>query len=911
MSQSTRILFRIASLLVLPLLAGCSGFTLFPSAPTVPPVIRQVDLSNPDVAAESVPLEAARNEWVGITLQIRDLPPDLARSAWLRIRPPRLITGSTAIAPEHFSAARVVSMPVDSSSAGYVRYTGLPATTRRLPGALLPARLENGLLSFASLPPADEPLCLWIDLHVPANTPAGEYAFACELAEDRDSKPLASLPLSLTVYDFSLPDVPRLAMACHLDWRRLANLYPDHFASIDPRFLNRTDPQYATAVKTLDQLIGLAHQHRAQLAVPRLQPTVKWPAAKPPQIDGRDLDSLLSPWMDGSAFADRIPQTYWPLPGSDRLDQFNLDSQLEYWSAAVSHFDRLHQLDRMPLVLDASADVETYLGLNPRPRIYASLPDELLPEYSADLHPLAPGLVWSRPIAGTQASVEHQLNHWLRADLPDTAPCASQQDVRLWACLAFLRQADLVLWKGALPAENNPARPASAGDLIWFYPGHWFGLDQPVASVQLKWLRTAEQDFEYLVLASQHGRRASAMRLARLIARPIDLAHSQQPDPLYALLGGTADPAAWHNLRRLLARTILLYQSNPAPGVAGEMELNLQTLQWVQPQHRPLMIPRTAQWYSEPGANRVRLRLGLDIYNTSPDNAAAANSLKWGLLPPGWIAPAWPVISPPLVPYQVQRVFLDAWVDAEKIGQASASPSKVTFVSGYDHTESPLSVSVPAAACERRPTAPVLDGSLEDWQADDAIQSGPLVRLLDRPSLQRQALSFSAVPASVYTAWTDESFYVAFKAEGLCPVPLHTTRNFVEYQFRRAWGEDLAQILIQPIYPDNTLGPVLHMVCKPNGHWIERRVGNVWQPIEGTAIRYAATLDDAVWRGEVAIPWKALLDPGKPRPSLLRFNFVRHQTTTGRSDSWAGPLDFGRDDDLMGLLYLRSGSFVP
>ena len=37
------------------------------------------------------------------------------------------------------------------------------------------------------------------------------------------------------------------------------------------------------------------------------------------------------------------------------------------------------------------------------------------------------------------------------------------------------------------------------------------------------------------------------------------------------------------------------------------------------------------------------------------------------------------------------------------------------------------------------------------------------------------------------------------------------------YQQRRAWGEDLCEMLIQPIYHDNKLGPVLHIVCKPNG----------------------------------------------------------------------------------------------
>ena len=36
------------------------------------------------------------------------------------------------------------------------------------------------------------------------------------------------------------------------------------------------------------------------------------------------------------------------------------------------------------------------------------------------------------------------------------------------------------------------------------------------------------------------------------------------------------------------------------------------------------------------------------------------------------------------------------------------------------------------------------------------------------------------------------------------------SRNFVDYQLRRAWGEDLCQLLVQPIYVDNSVGPVTH-----------------------------------------------------------------------------------------------------
>jgi hypothetical protein len=232
---------------------------------------------------------------------------------------------------------------------------------------------------------------------------------------------------------------------------------------------------------------------------------------------------------------------------------------------------------------------------------------------------------------------------------------------------------------------------------------------------------------------------------------------------------------------------------------------------------------------------------------------------------------------------------------------------------------------LPVAASDRVDRRLAIDGRLGDWTMADAIQDGPMIRMIDRPALQRQQLDFASDPAQVFTAWADENFYVAFKLTGITPNP-GFGQNFVTTQFRRAWGEDLCQLLIQPVYPDNTLGPVLHCVCKPNGvAWVERKQPpqptspdssaiqappdpaspDGYQPFEGSGIRYAATTDPSFWRGEVAIPWSALLDSQHGRPQLLRFNFVQHQTRTGESASWAGPIDYGKDQSLMGLIYLR------
>jgi hypothetical protein len=255
---------------------------------------------------------------------------------------------------------------------------------------------------------------------------------------------------------------------------------------------------------------------------------------------------------------------------------------------------------------------------------------------------------------------------------------------------------------------------------------------------------------------------------------------------------------------------------------------------------------------------------------------------------------------------------MDAVVDPTRLRKVDRRPLVLTFTNGRNNETTQASVVLPVAWTDRREGMLQMNGELDDWTPDDAIQDGPLVRMFSRPALQAHELENAALPTQIFTGWADENLYLAFKATGLSRSPVRTVRNFVTYEFRRAWGEDLVQVLLQAVYADNSVGPVLHLVCKPTGgHWIERKgdprqFADPWQVFEGTGVRYVATVtDSADWRGEVAIPWKIINEPGKPMPVMLRFNFSQHRQETGESASWAGPIDFGRDDAFTGVLVLR------
>jgi hypothetical protein len=507
---------------------------------------------------------------------------------------------------------------------------------------------------------------------------------------------------------------------------------------------------------------------------------------------------------------------------------------------------------------------------------------------------------------------------WLRTDLPGLVPYigagGDERDVRLWAWLAFLRDASLILWNSALPRTDDPLQPAEPGNLVWFYPGEWFGIDEPVPTVQLKWLRRAQQDYEYLWLSKQRGEWINALLMARLVTKQVEIQPNQFADQTYALMSGMTNPAAWSEAQRLLAESVLLREPGQPADELKRRKLNMSMLQWAQSQERPVLMGRSVHWFFDaPSDSRqprewLGVRLGIDVYNGS-DKTLAQNTLEWARPVPFEVAPQ-PKAIEALATYRVQHVTMDARLNVNHPQPKERQPVELKFVDGFYKQETLLRLVLPVAPSDRRRPGLNINGNLDDWEDADALEHGPLVQMYNRPALQRGELQRASTPSMIYSAWADENFYLAFRLGGTSTAPITSARNFVNYQFRRAWDEDLAQVLVQPVYNDNSIGPVLHLVVKPTGgHWVERKADertnlDPWKPVEGVGILYACTTNDD-WRGEIRIPWKAITDPTRGRPRLLRFNFSQHKHATGESASWAGPVDFGRDDAFMGLLYLR------
>jgi hypothetical protein len=907
---------------------------------------------------DPVSIAAAKNEETGFALQISNLPAPTNKKLYtLRLHRLNLDDGPGAIEPAQFVAYQILPMPVDMNRAAYVRHTGREVSRTMLPRALLPVNIDNGAINLAALRDPDKatdpnsrgagtghPMLVWVDLRVPPEAKAGTYSARCDIIETGNAKPLSSVDVHLTVHDFLLPDERHLQMVSRLDWESLTRLYNSEFEAVTPRLLSRKDKTNEKAVHRLDQLVSLAQQHRTQVIIPRLQPTVKWPPGAPPQVTWDDYDSIVSPWLRGDVFRDKIPPGYWPMPMPDYFSSFDVNDRLQYWKQAANHFDQLDWLSRSAVTIEKqtpgrasaedgirlSAEAARVLALHPNIRVTLPLEDDQLqlagnnnpalisPKTTGRLLTASPSLVFATPMQALPEGVATP-THWLRTDLPGLIPYigagGDERDVRLWAWLAFLKDAQLIQWGSALPRNNSPDEPADPSDLIWFYPGSWFGVDDPLPTVQLKWLRRAQQDYEYFYLAKQRGQVLNALVMARLMTKAVEIQPGQNPDPTYALMCSTADPQAWVTAQDLIARNILLRDPGQASNKQESIKLDLDTLHWMQPQEKQLLMGRSVIWtkpdQQATGENWIDVKLGVDIYNAA-DMTGDENLLAWsGDAPTGWERRPQPIKIPALGFFHVKRFPMEARIDASQVQNTDRRPLELTFTEGYKKVSHAIHVVLPVANTDRRTAAIVFNGSLEDWKAEDAILNGPMVQMFNRPAIQKQEMQLATTQSQIFSGWSDESLYFAFKLDGLSQADVRAAKNFVTYQSGRAWGEDLCELLIQPMYKDGTYGPTMHVVCKPNGsNWVERKLdprlyADPWQPFEATAIRFATTLQDATWRGEIAIPWKALGETIKGRPTMLRFNFVQHRTATGESDSWAGPVDYGRDENFMGLLLVR------
>jgi len=473
---------------------------------------------------------------------------------------------------------------------------------------------------------------------------------------------------------------------------------------------------------------------------------------------------------------------------------------------------------------------------------------------------------------------------WANRFMPSTAPATqptnglppldSLAKTESAAALAFVRSVSFPT-VDAVPNDDAPL----------FYPGDYFGTDQPLPSLRLKWLMQAKRDTAYYLARGTADR---PFELINSLARPA----GNNVDQLQSLFSGTDDAQQWRALRALLAQ-LPANPGNLAP--AEQVAQQNMRLRWVTPLQQLAVLPRGFRWqFSEGPSPQLSVRLRVDALNPAPTtkpvslqwqnqkNEPAATTLQSNQIEP------------------LESTFVLAGEDKPVVPSAVVIDNDTRYAT-------PVKINIPTAVSQRSNNAPTLDGSLHEWPAIDAIvYDQPLTQFASRDTITSKLLAPTDSHVFLFSRWNAERMSFAFQLPNLTVANLDTTTNVITYKDGRATGEDLCELIIRSFYDDGSEGSLLHLVCKPGGIWVEQKPGNEWQPVFGQPVFYSAKVEraNATWRGELSIPWELINAPGKSRPKYLRFNFSVHNYARNQSSSWAGPIISGRDDSITGLLQL-------
>jgi hypothetical protein len=144
---------------------------------------------------------------------------------------------------------------------------------------------------------SEQNLPIWVDVDIPKNATAGTYKGSITITSDSQA-PLV-VPVSLDVWDLTLPDSTSVTTDFRIDW---TDVNPFH-AGMDTAYPN-DNPKTPVIVKRYQEL---AHSHR----IDPLQIWVPYPNGCTPPTDWTDFDSVLGPYMDGSYWDDKVKSTYF------------------------------------------------------------------------------------------------------------------------------------------------------------------------------------------------------------------------------------------------------------------------------------------------------------------------------------------------------------------------------------------------------------------------------------------------------------------------------------------------------------------------------------------------------------------------------------------------------------------------
>ena len=325
------------------------------------------DLTIFSTAQKTISLFAGANEAVGFQLVLEGGPTGLedVRLYWSPLSGPE----RAKIGPENIKAFRMLPVSVTDFPAWHLRLAETRPEPANFYDALLPLEAKpppptiagsgwtglsvniSAVLAQAGQPfklAPNERLVIWVDLYVPRDASAGDYAGQLKFAALRSGEypdPLTAaaapraewqVKLAAQVYDFVLPDERPLAAVGGFDHDSLFKAFVRRNAEpFAPEILDRTNPLVRRGLERMHQLMVLAYEHRLDLFDKRIHPTMKRDISGKLSLDWTDYDAIVTPYLNGSAFGLPVGCAAWCAPFNDdwpRAENYGGAGSAEYAS---------------------------------------------------------------------------------------------------------------------------------------------------------------------------------------------------------------------------------------------------------------------------------------------------------------------------------------------------------------------------------------------------------------------------------------------------------------------------------------------------------------------------------------------------------------------------------------------------
>ena len=814
---------------------------------------------------------------------------------------------------------------------------------------LVPIRAPRGGLP--SLLEAGGTYYFWVDLSIPRGTAGGSYHTNIELTAD--NKLVGQLAVDLTVWPFVLPDEGAVPLIAQLDHR---SLFAHHIRYQGRSYCPSVDDWREDALgdemnALLQSTVRLLRSHGLTPVLPRLSPLVQITATDDVILDWGQFDATVEPLLGGHGFFNRVPLRAWPMPLAPILSDKAggclgtctpvSEIALAYLGQCADHFAQQGWLDRSYAVLGPASPLanvdhrvvdrvaELARAADGRiPILLRLFPQDLRPYGWVDYVPsvsMDAADIWmpSAQFYSAEVMADQRLagqGTWMAIDRPPfsgtVAISARPQDVRILARQAQALGAEALFlgWVNHWPRPEGSPSPADCvrhDPGVLLYPGGPFGLNEPVSSARLRYLRQSVQDSAYDRLLSEHGldHVARTLREALSLYGGTDAYRTHFADG--RPIGWPHDPTLFTAARDIMARELLAVAY--AKKAESRSEALVRTTAW-----RQFMLATRRIGVHVDGV-RVRMigpsatsaaevECALTVENRT--RTPLAGTIRFVELPEGWTARPHERTFPEIAPNSSARLRLTAL--------ASVIP---TTPGGFLHL--PLELETADGdlrrfnarmSCVFAPpvsVSPRIDGDLADWPAGATNVASDFILISGPPGDRSKPASVCPGHATRGFVMRDtNSLYFGINCE-IDPntTPPQRRRKSVQYDDLIPVGEELVEILLDP-YNTGTRSPtdLFHIVVKFGGSDLAEK-GVRLDPPCGMREPWPADLEVGTkisadrWSAEVRVPFSAF-GAASAEGEVWGFNITRFDLARQEFSTWSGAAGNAYDPLSLGNLHL-------